>query len=137
MTIINASTLPFAQTSQMPNMASTLYSWLIPMTIGVVVKVQNGFMIRETTVEKKFYGVWQPLDVSHLQVKEEGQRHWNWYWIHSTTDLQLSPDDIVVFEGKQYRVMGDKNFKLNGFFEYELIEDFTGAGPERENNNDP
>lgn len=127
--ITNASSMTLSQVSQMPQMTSTLSGWLSSLTMGIVRKEQNGFMIREVMEEVTFQGVWQPLDMSHIQIKEDGQRHWNWYWLHTPTDLKIKIDDVVLFQGQQYRVMSDKNYSLNGYYEYELIEDFTGAGP--------
>jgi hypothetical protein len=121
--------MTLAQVSQMPQMTSTMSGWLVPITLGIVRKEQNGFTIREFVEEVSFKGVWQPLEMSRLQIKEDGQRHWNWYWLHTPMDLKIKIDDVVMFQGQQYRVMSDKNYSLNGFYEYELIEDYTGAGP--------
>lgn len=127
--INNAANFPFAKTNQMPNMAQTLQAWLIPLTFGVVTKQQNGFFTREVVVKKSFDGVWQPLTYEQLKVKNEGERSWKWFWCHTLIDLGLKPDDVIIYQGTQYRVMGAKDYSLNGFYEYELVEDFRDAGP--------
>lgn len=130
--IKNASTLGFTQINQMPNMSSTLSGWLIPLTFGVVTKVQVGFTTKEVVVNKSFYGVWQPLNMERIKIKPEGERDWKWYWCHSQIDLELTNDDTIIYNGKQYRVMGNKDYSLNGYFEYELVEDYTNSGPREE-----
>lgn len=131
--IANASSFPFSKVNGMPNMSATLSGWLIPLSFGVVTKVQNGFMTKEVVTYKNFYGVWQPLNTEQLKIKPEGERSWKWYWCHSQTDLGLKNDDTIIYLDKQYRVMGVKDYSLNGFYEYELIEDFQGAGPKEVN----
>jgi len=128
--MFNASALKLNQVSQMPNMANTLSGWLTKLTFGVVTKEQLGFYTKETVNNISFMGVWQPLDNDRLRIKPEGQRDWKWYWVHSQIDLGLKDDDTIIFNGKQYRVMANKDWHLNGYYEYEVIEDFVGAGPE-------
>lgn len=122
----------FSQYSQMPNMSTTLSGWMIPLSFGVVTKVQNGFMTKEVVTYKNFYGVWQPLNTEQLKIKPEGERAWKWFWCHSQIDLGLKLDDVILYLDKQYRVMGVKDYSLNGFYEYELIEDYKNAGPQQE-----
>lgn len=130
--INNASSFPFSKVNQMPNMSTTLNGWMVPLTFGIVTKVQNGFYTQEVVSYKTFNGVMQPLNMERLKIKPEGQRDWQWWWCHSQTDLGLKQDDTVIFSGKQYRVYGTKDYSLNGYYEYELVEDYTGAGPKEE-----
>lgn len=113
-----------------PNMETTITDWLTPMVFGVVTKELIGFQAVESMVEVSFKGVWQPLTQQRLAIKPEGQRAWSWYWLHAETVLDLQVDSVVTFRGQQYRVMARKDYKLNGYLEYELIQDYTGAGPE-------
>jgi len=128
--MFNASALKLNQVSQMPNMANTLSGWLTKLTFGIVTKEQVGFYTKETVNNISFLGVWQPLSMERLRIKAEGERSWKWYWVHSQIDLGLKNDDTIIFNDKQYRVMGVKDYSLNGFYEYELVEDYIGAGPE-------
>ena len=130
--INNASNFSFAKSNQMPNMAQTIESWLIPLTFGVVTKQQNGYYTREVVVNKNFRGVWQPLNFEQLRLKPEGERSWKWFWCHTPIDLELKTDDVIIYLGTQYRVMGAKDYSLNGFYEYELVEDFHNSGPYEE-----
>ena len=79
------------------------------------------------TTEQKisFVGVWQPLKDEDLQFKPEGQRSWEWIWIHAKSGtLNLQTADKVVFNNKRYKVMSVKDYSLNGFIEYQLVRDF-------------
>lgn len=122
---------PFNQInfSGMPNMAGTLSGWLQNLVFGQVTKTVVNYEVQEVMKEIKFRGVWQPLETRKLLLKPEGQRSWTWIQCHATSDLALKNDDVVIFRGVQYRVMAQWNYSLNGFFEYHLVEDYTGAGP--------
>ena len=70
-------------------------------------------------------GVWQPLRTEQLMSKPEGQRSWEWVWIHAKSgELNLQTADKVIFNSKRYKVMGVKDYSLNGFVEYELVKDY-------------
>ena len=122
---------PFNQInfSGMPNMAGTLSGWLQNLTFGVVTKTVVNYEVKETYVAIPFRGVWQPLETRKLLLKPEGQRSLTWIQCHATSDLGLKNDDIVRFQGTQYRVMAQWGYDLNGFREYHLVQDYTGSGP--------
>lgn len=109
----------------MPNMANTLNGWEIPLTlIKVTQSIIDGDAVKvETSIN--FMGVWQPLRDEQLQFKPEGQRSWEWIWIHAKSGtLNLSTQDKVIFNSKRYKVMSVKDYSLNGFIEYELVRDY-------------
>lgn len=111
--------------SNMPQMNTTLQGWEVPLTLEKVYqdiaegdKVENKELIN-------FKGVWQPLKDEDLQFKPEGQRSWEWIWIHCTSgSLNLKTGDKVLFYNKRYKVMGVKDYSLNGFIEYQLVRDY-------------
>lgn len=109
----------------MPNMAGTLDGWEIPLTlIKIKQKVVEGLRQDEKTTYN-FYGVWQPLRDEQLQFKPEGQRSWEWIWLHVKSGiLNLQTQDKVEFNNKRYKVMSIKDYSLNGYIEYELIRDY-------------
>ena len=111
----------------MPQMAGTLAGWEIPLTlIRIRQNIINGD-VTKTETPINFMGVWQPLRDEQLQSKPEGQRSWSWYWLHAKSGtLDLNTQDKVIFNGKRYKVMAVKDYSLNSFIEYELIEDYTG-----------
>ncbi len=116
---------------RLPNMTSALISWFVPMTFGVVTKITQAGQVIETTVPVSFRGVMQELTASRLILKPEGQRSWRWKWLHCDPSLKLKNDDVVIYNGVQYRVHAFKDYSEYGYLEYELHEDWTGAGPEQ------
>lgn len=111
--------------SGMPNMAGTLTGWEIPLTlVKVTQSIIDGDSVKTETLIN-FLGVWQPLRDEQLQFKPEGQRSWEWIWIHAKSgSLNLSTQDKVIFNDKRYKVMSVKDYSLNGFIEYELVRDY-------------
>lgn len=111
--------------SGMPNMANTLNGWEVPLSI---VKVTQKIIDGEADKSEeliRFMGVWQPLRDEELQFKPEGQRSWEWYWIHvKTGSLNLQTQDKFIFQNKRYKVMAVKDYSLNGFVEYHVIRDY-------------
>lgn len=111
--------------SGMPQMQDTLTGWEIPLTLVRVYQniVEGDLVTREEKID--FMGCWQPLKDEDLQFKPEGQRSWEWIWIHAKSGtLNLRTADKVIFNNKRYKVMAVKDYSLNGFFEYQLIRDF-------------
>ncbi len=129
-TIANGKNTPVnKQTGTIPNVGIAMLDWFQPMVFGVVTKATIGFQVVETVVDTKFLGVLQPLSSRALELKPEGQRAWTWLRLHSQPVLSLNVDDVVIYQGKQTRVMARKNFTLYGYIEYELVQDWTGSGP--------
>ena len=88
---------------------------------------QNIVEVEVVTQEEKidFLGVWQPLRDEQLQFLPEGQRSWSWYWIHAKSGtLNLQTGDKIIFQNKRFKVMNVKDYSLNGYIEYQIIEDF-------------
>lgn len=109
----------------MPNMAETLTGWEIPLTLTKVKqKVVDGLRQDEKT-SYNFLGVWQPLRDEQLQFKPEGQRSWEWIWLHAKSgSLNLQTQDLIIFNNKNYKIMSVKDYSLNGYIEYELVRDY-------------
>lgn len=111
--------------SGMPQMTMTLNGWEVPLTLVKVFQdIVEGDLVT-TEQEISFVGVWQPLKDEDLQFKPEGQRSWEWIWIHAKSGtLNLQTADKVIFNNKRYKVMSVKDYSLNGFIEYQLVRDF-------------
>lgn len=109
----------------MPNMYNTLTGWEVPLTlVKITQSVEEGDVVK-TEEEVNFLGVWQPLREEQLELKPEGQRSWEWIWIHCKTGfLNLQTQDKVIFLNKRYKVMSVKDYSLNGFLEYHLVRDY-------------
>lgn len=128
--IKNGKDTPINQNvGSVPNVGGALLDWFQPMTFGVVSKTVVNAQVVEEMAEVAFRGVWQPFTERKLMLKPEGQRAWSWYWVHADPSLNLEVDNVVVYIGVQYRVMAKKDYSLYGYVEYELVQDFTGAGP--------
>lgn len=126
----NANSVPLdANPGTLPDLSGALRNWVRPMVFGVVTKAIVNFVVSETVRNVDFRGVWQPFKTRDLKQKPHGQRKWSWFMVHSTTNLLLLPDDIINFKGTQYRVMENLEYDGYGFFEYHLIEDYSGSGP--------
>lgn len=114
----------------MPDVSGALQDWFQAMTFGVVTKTVVNFQVVEDKVDFTFQGVWQPLSGRRLQMKPEGQSTWNWFLLHAEPALVLALDSVVIYLDIQYRVMAQKDYRLNGYVEYELVNDWTGSGPQ-------
>lgn len=111
--------------SGMPQMDSTLTGWEVPLTlIKLTQSTDEGDLVTSET-RITFQGVWQPFKNEELQLKPEGQRSWEWIWIHArSSSLNLETADKVLFNNRKYKVMQKKDYGLNSFVEYQLIRDY-------------
>lgn len=121
--------------SGMPQMDSTLTGWEVPLTlIKLTQSTDEGDLVTSET-RITFQGVWQPLKSEELQLKPEGQRSWEWVWIHArSSSLNLETADKVLFNNRKYKVMQKKDYGLNSFVEYQLVRDYED-GEISENDN--
>lgn len=112
-------------TGQFPQMGEVLDGWEFPLTL---IKIKQNIVEGDVVTQEEkidFLGVWQPLKDEQLQFKPEGQRSWSWYWIHAKSGtLNLQTGDKIIFQNKRFKVMNVKDYSLNGYIEYQIIEDF-------------
>ena len=128
-------TIPSLIKSGMPQMGDTLTGWEVPLTLVRVVQsiVEEELSTSETVYN--FLGVWQPLSAERLELKPEGQRSWEWIWIHTkSSSLNLETADKVIFNNRRYKVMAKKDYGLNSFVEYELVRDYEEGSISDEDN---
>jgi len=130
--IKTGSQTPLNQQPQgtLPNVEAAMTNWFQPIVFGIVTKTVEGFQVVENMVEISFRGVIQPLDGRKLELKPEGQRQWDWLMVHSDPSLNLELDSILEYLGTQYRVMSKKDYSQYGYVYYEIVNDYTGSGPE-------
>lgn len=129
-TIFNACNMPINQVSgTVPDVSGAMLDWFQSMVFTKVVKTTVGFQDVEKGTAINFRGVIQPLSARKLELKPEGQRSWTWLLLHSDRTLILNTDEVVTYLGVQTRVMARKDYSLYGYLEYELVQDWTGAGP--------
>lgn len=129
--IKNANTIPLSQNvGTLPNMSGTIQGWFLRMTFVQIVKSVVNFQNVETPTVIDFQGVWQVMSPQTLQMKPEGQRKWKWFTVHAQIGVPLEPDDVITYQGTQYRIRDKIDYKEYGYEEYHLIQDYTGSGPE-------
>lgn len=128
-------TLSSVMKSGMPQMDTTLVGWEVPLTL---IKITQGIVDGDLVTTEKtinFQGVWQPLKDEALELKPEGQRSWEWIWIHAkSTQLNLETADKVLFNNKRYKVIQKKDYGLNAFVEYQLCRDYEDGQISDEDN---
>lgn len=111
--------------SGMPQMNTTLTGWEVPLTLVKIVQSVVEGDLQTTETQITFKGVWQPLKDEALELKPDGQRSWEWIWIHAqSSQLNLETADKVIFNNKRYKVMEKKDYGLNSFVEYQLCRDY-------------
>lgn len=115
---------------KLPSLGSAIEGFLLPMTFGVVTKEVINFKSIETKENIKFLGAWQFKRVNTAFLSEH-QRTWKFYSVHTKTDLKLKLDDTISYRGKFYRVESNAEYDEYGYFMYDLVDDYTGSGPER------
>lgn len=129
-TIANGKNVPLTvQTGTVPNMGGALLDWFQPMVFVRVTKTDIGYQVSETAEQLRFQGVIQPLSGKRMMLKPEGQRGWNWQLLHASPSLTLDIDEVVLYLGVQTRIMSRKDYLIYGFVEYEIVQDWEGAGP--------
>lgn len=121
-----------ANSGTVPDVSGAMLDYFQPMTFGVVTKTVENFQVVETMAEVTFQGVWQPQSARQISYKPEGQRAWEWVMLHAEPSLVLEPDQVVIYLGRQFRVKAQSDYRLYGYIQYELVNDYTGAGPEAE-----
>jgi hypothetical protein len=126
----NAANRPlFDRSGSTPDVSGAMTEYFQPLVFEKLVKTVQGFQALETQTPINTQGILQPFTARQLFLKAEGQRAWTWFTLHALPTLVLEVDDVVMYKGVQTRVMSRKDYSLYGFVEYELVQDWTGAGP--------
>lgn len=129
-TINNASNQPiFAKAGTVPDVSGALQDYYQNMIFTKVTKQTSGFQVQELGLPINFRGLIQPYGDRKLLLLPEGQRAWTWFTLHSDPVLTLQVDDVVIWNGKQTRIMSRKDNFLYGFIEYSIVQDWLGSGP--------
>jgi hypothetical protein len=129
-TIANGANRPINfQTGTVPDVSGALKDYYQPLIFEQLTKTVSGFQVVETTTPIQFRGLIQPFTSRQLMLRPEGERAWTWFTLFSDPVLTLQVDDVVVWNGKQTRVMSRTDFSLYGYVTYSLVQDWTGAGP--------
>jgi hypothetical protein len=130
-TIANGCNRPInVQTGTVPDVSGALKDWFQLLTFTPVLKTTTAFQVLEVGNPQNFWGLVTPYTPRNMAILPEGERAWTYLRILAEPVLTLQVDDVIVFLGKQTRIMSRNDFKLEGFVEYKAIQDWTGAGPE-------
>lgn len=113
----------------LPDVREALLDCYQAMVFTPVIKTTEAFEMVETGNPLSFRGFWQPLTSRALMLKPEGQRSWTWFMLHADPAIVLNTDDVVIWRGKQTRIMARKDYANYGYVYYELVQDWTGSGP--------
>lgn len=112
----------------LPQVTSALIGWEVSITANFVQQEIVDGDIVETSITKKMSGVLQPLKAEQIALKPEGQRSWDWYWLHVKPEYdKLRTEQIIEINGISYRIIAIKNYELYGYIEYQCVRDFSGA----------
>lgn len=117
------------QNGTTPDVSGALFDWFQPMVFQALTKTVQGYQVVEDSLQYNFQGVIQPFTERQLMLKPEGQRAWTWFLLFAQPSLVLQVDDVVDWLGRQTRVMSRKNYTLEGYVEYHLVQDWDGSGP--------
>lgn len=124
----NASSVTLTQNPPgLPQLGTPVAEWSQNITFNVLTKSVVNFLNVETVATVNFRGVVQPLSPQALLIKPEGQRAWTWLQIHSLNSLILKPDDIITYEGQDYRVMSKIDDSKYGYVEYHVCTGYQNA----------
>lgn len=129
-TIANAANRPlFDKSGTVPDVSGAMQDYFQPMTFEPLQKTVTGFQVVENGTPYNFRGMIQPFTDRQLLLRPEGERAWTWFQLFADPVLTLQVDDVVLYKGIQTRVMSRKDFALYGYVQYNLVQDWTGAGP--------
>lgn len=125
MPIYNAKDIPLGQSyGGLPDVSGAMLNWFQNMTFIQIVKTVVNFQVVETPTKIDFQGVWQPFSPKQLALLPEGQRAWSWFMCHADPNLKLDTDEIIKYEGQNYRVMANNDYTHYGYREYHLVQDY-------------
>ena len=138
MTIINAKDKLLSSVNLgVPNVADVVQGWLSSLTASKVTQtIEDGDVI-ETYTLIRFSGMIQPLKGIELEIKPEGERHWEWIKIY-TDYANFEVDDCINIQGNDYRIKQKRPYEKYGygFFRYECVKDFKNSPDQNKEGND-
>lgn len=107
-----------------PKIQFALDCWESPITLIKTTSSIVDYEKVENREEIVFKGVIQPLTAEALKLKPLETRSWEWLMIHTRTSAEIFTGDLIEYDGKEYKVMFEKNYSLNGYYEYHLVKNY-------------
>ena len=109
----------------LPKIQFALNGWEVPVTLE---KITSSTIVDFEKVNIKesinFQGVVQPLTAEALKMKPLETRSWEWLMIHTRTSVEIVTGDLIEYEGKEFKVMFDKNYSSYNYYEYHLVKNY-------------
>jgi hypothetical protein len=117
--------LPLNQISGMPNVSGALSGWLSTFTFRVRKDVVTDGLVTHQETDYTMQGMMQPLNNAAIMLKPEGQRSWNWFTFHTVSSSpSLDVNDVIIYNGVAYKIMGQYDWHLNGYMEYHIVAEY-------------
>lgn len=111
--------------SGMPQITSAFGGWMQRVSLTKVAQSINDGLVENSELQITFTGTIQPLSPKELMLKPDYERAWTWLQIHCVSGrLDLNPNDIIVYNGKNYKIMAIKDYSLNSYIEYHAVADY-------------
>ena len=108
----------------LPKIQFALNCWQELITMIKVTQTEVDYETVNAEELITFKGVIQPLTAEALRIKPLETRSWEWLMIHTKTAVELSTGDLIELDGERYKVMFNKNYGRNGYYEYHLVKNY-------------
>lgn len=119
------SNAPLNKISGMPQMTRAFGGWQSQITMAKRCQIVLNGLVRNEDTQFSFKGTVQPLTDRAIALKPEGQRAFTWLQVHCFSGpIAVTTNDRVVYNARVFKVMAIRDYTLNGFIEYHLVEDF-------------
>lgn len=136
--IDNAKNKTLSQANlSVPNVADVVQGWLSTLTASKVGKTIVDGDVVETFTTIRFHGMIQPLSGIDLEIKPEGERHWEWVKIYTDYD-NFYVDDAITIQGANYRIKHKMPYEKYGygFYRYDCVKDYEEVKPDNSGKDD-
>jgi hypothetical protein len=89
-----------------------------------ITQTQINYEAVNVSTDILFKGIVFPLKAEELSVKGEGERSFTWYKVYTNNKLEYATNDRMVINGVIYKIMNKYSYTRQGYFKYEVVEDF-------------
>ena len=124
--IVNAKDRKISDiSSALPDVSGGVSMLLQPVKIGLVTTKQVSGMTNEYVEWLRTQASMQPYTAEQLAIRAEGERSWQWFTLHTLTDIELNTDDKIIFKHVRYRIMEKLDYSDYGYREFHAIQDYS------------
>ena len=107
-----------------PKIQFALNGWESPITLIKITQIIVDYEAVNIEENINFDGVIQLLTDEALKIRPLEERSWEWLMIHTRTNIKIFTGDLIKYNDKNYKVMFEKDYNLNGYYEYHLVKDY-------------